>query len=135
MDRPLAHLPPRLEHCVCGLSLRERRADADSGNHGCHSKKRYSTLATTSEYDPRTCALPDNQIPGVSILRPLRGLDANLYENLESSFQQAYPLDRFEIIFSVAEPDDQAIRIVNTLIQQYPHVQATLIVGKSQEYL
>ena len=69
------------------------------------------------------------EAPGVSILRPLRGLDANLYENLESSFQQQYPVDKFEIIFSVAEEDDQAIRIVNTLIERYPHVQASLLIG------
>lgn len=63
----------------------------------------------------------------MSILRPLRGLDTNLYENLEASFQQDYP--NFEIIFSVAEEGDAAIPIVEELMRKYPKVEARLIIG------
>jgi cellulose synthase/poly-beta-1,6-N-acetylglucosamine synthase-like glycosyltransferase len=70
---------------------------------------------------------PSKDAPGVSILRPLRGLDCNLIENLESSFRQDYP--KFEIIFSVAEEDDQAVPIVRGLIEKYPGVRARLIIG------
>ncbi|KAM0792431.1 hypothetical protein ACM66B_005108 [Microbotryomycetes sp. NB124-2] len=66
--------------------------------------------------------------PGVSILRPLRGLDTNLYENLEASFLQQYPT--FEILFSVADEDDPAVPIVNALMQKHPHVQARLVTGQ-----
>lgn len=69
----------------------------------------------------------DERQPGVSVLRPLRGLDTNLYDNLESSFLQVYP--KFEIIFSVAEEGDAAIPIVHELMQKYPHVTARLIIG------
>ncbi|KAL7409937.1 hypothetical protein BDY24DRAFT_344630 [Mrakia frigida] len=55
--------------------------------------------------------------PGVSILRPLKGLDPNLYENLRSSFEQDYP--DFELIFSVADEDDPALRVVKELIDKY----------------
>ena len=68
-------------------------------------------------------------VPGVSILRPLRGLDCNLYDNLEASFRQRYP--NFEIIFSVAESDDSAIPIVQALMDRYPEVDAKLIIGTS----
>lgn len=64
----------------------------------------------------------------MSILRPLRGLDNNLYENLESSFTQAYP--KFEIIFSVAQPNDQAVSIVRALQDKYPDVDSRLIIGE-----
>jgi ceramide glucosyltransferase len=69
------------------------------------------------------------ELPGVSILRPLRGLDANLYDNLESSFKQSY--STFEILCSVATADDQAIPIVRNLMQKYPDVDAQLIIGQS----
>ncbi|KAK0208185.1 glycosyltransferase like family 2-domain-containing protein [Desarmillaria ectypa] len=85
-----------------------------------HSRRRYkhrpcSRLATEST----------GSVPGVSILRPLKGLDTNLYENLESSFTQEYP--NFEILFSVAHGDDQALPVVRELMAKYPHVNAKVI--------
>ncbi|KAF9479716.1 glycosyltransferase family 21 protein [Pholiota conissans] len=66
--------------------------------------------------------------PGVSILRPLKGLDTNLYENLESTFKQDYP--NYEIIFSVADDKDQALNVVNALVARYPQVNVTVIIGE-----
>ncbi|KAF8222132.1 hypothetical protein L208DRAFT_1324282 [Tricholoma matsutake] len=66
--------------------------------------------------------------PGVSILRPLKGLDTNLYENLESTFTQEYP--NFEMIFSVADNDDQALPIVRDLMLKYPSVNTRIIIGE-----
>jgi ceramide glucosyltransferase len=64
---------------------------------------------------------------GVSILRPLKGVDTNLFENLESSFKQDYP--NFEILFSVADENDEALPVVRDLISQYPNVNAKVIIG------
>lgn len=66
--------------------------------------------------------------PGVSILRPLKGLDTNLYENLESTFKQEY--SNYEIIFSVADENDQALLVAQALMNRYPGVQATIIIGE-----
>ncbi|KAF7967553.1 hypothetical protein HWV62_33927 [Athelia sp. TMB] len=74
-----------------------------------------------------TTASP-NTVPGVSILRPLKGLDTNLYENLESTFQQEYP--NFEIIFSVADENDQALDVVRELMRVYPMVDAKISIGE-----
>ncbi|KEI41010.1 glycosyltransferase family 21 protein [Mixia osmundae IAM 14324] len=71
---------------------------------------------------------PTTAQPGVTILRPLRGLDCNLYDNLEASFRQDYA-DK-EIICSVASSADQAIPIVNDLIAKYPAVKAKLLIGE-----
>ncbi|KAJ3989553.1 glycosyltransferase like family 2-domain-containing protein [Lentinula detonsa] len=67
-------------------------------------------------------------VPGVSILRPLKGLDTNLYENLESTFTQEYP--NFEILLCVADEDDQALPVVRELISKYPHVSAKISIGE-----
>jgi ceramide glucosyltransferase len=59
----------------------------------------------------------------------LKGLDTNLYENLESTFNQEYP--NYEIIFSVASERDQALPVVQALISRYPDIKTTVIIGKS----
>lgn len=87
-------------------------------------RKRYARLPTS---DAPVEPLPADLSPGVSILRPLRGLDTNLYENLEASFLQDYP--KFEIIFSVAHEGDASIPIVQELQRLYPHVDAKILIG------
>ncbi|GAA5996131.1 ceramide glucosyltransferase [Rhodotorula paludigena] len=89
------------------------------------ARKRYSRLPTS---DPPPPPLDPSLAPAVSILRPLRGLDCNLYENLEASFLQDYP--NFEIVFSVADESDAAIPLVKDLQAKYPQVDSRLIVGE-----
>ncbi|CAG8585211.1 2901_t:CDS:2, partial [Acaulospora colombiana] len=69
--------------------------------------------------------LSASQVPGVSIIRPLKGVDCNLLENLASSFRQDYP--KFEIIFSVANENDPAVKVVEKLITKFPNVDVSLI--------
>jgi ceramide glucosyltransferase len=70
---------------------------------------------------------PSQFLWGVSILRPLKGLDPQLEECLESTFLQNYP--QFEIILSVADESDPAAQVARTLIARYPDVPARLIIG------
>ncbi|KAG1875578.1 glycosyltransferase family 21 protein [Suillus subalutaceus] len=91
---------------------------------GCRTGRRRYRMRPRS---PLATAPPDS-IPGVSILRPLKGLDANLYENLESTFTQEYP--DFEIILSVADEQDQALPIARDLISKYPSISARIIIGE-----
>ncbi|GJJ11960.1 hypothetical protein Clacol_006198 [Clathrus columnatus] len=72
-------------------------------------------------------SLPPEQVQGVSIIRPLKGLDANLFENIESSLKQDYP--KFEVLLAVAKEDDQAVPVVRDLLEKYPGVDATLVIG------
>lgn len=92
-------------------------------------QKRYSLRPRSPLSSPPPPADPLS-VPGVSILRPLKGLDPNLYENLESTFLQEYPHERFEILFCVADADDQALGVVNELLEKYPHVNAKAVIGE-----
>ncbi|CAL8091767.1 unnamed protein product [Calicophoron daubneyi] len=67
------------------------------------------------------------ETPGVSIVKPLMGVDPFLRENLISHFQLDYP--KFEILFCVQDENDSAIDLVNSLRQDYPQVDAQLLIG------
>lgn len=63
----------------------------------------------------------------ISILKPLKGVDPGLRENLESFFTLDYP--EYELIFSVADSADPACRVVRELVSKYPHARARLLIG------
>lgn len=63
----------------------------------------------------------------VSILKPLKGADSGLRENLKSFFELEYP--QFEILFSVADFNDPARALVESMMHDYPWVDAKLVVG------
>lgn len=67
------------------------------------------------------------ELPPVSVLKPLKGADSGLRENLESFFRLDYP--DYELLFSVAEGGDPAVKVVNELRKLYPGVRARLICG------
>ncbi|KAI0689869.1 glycosyltransferase family 21 protein [Cytidiella melzeri] len=91
---------------------------------GCYSARKRYRLRPRS---PLATAAPDT-VPGVSIIRPLKGLDTNLYENLESTFTQEYP--KYEIFLAVASEHDQALPVVRELVAKHPSVNAHVIIGE-----
>ncbi|KAJ2739578.1 Ceramide glucosyltransferase, partial [Coemansia sp. BCRC 34490] len=72
---------------------------------------------------------PSEHYPRVTIIRPMKGVDMDMCQTLESSFQQTYPSD-IEILFAVEDPEDPAIDIANKLIKKYPKIQAHVLIGQ-----
>src|ERR1700733_6452573 len=56
--------------------------------------------------------------PPVSILKPLKGTDPEIYESFRSHCRQDYP--EYEIIFGVSDPNDAAIESVKALQREFP---------------
>jgi len=61
---------------------------------------------------------PTQGLPSVSILKPLKGADPEMYESFRSHCLQDYP--EYEIIFGVSEMDDPALELVARLKQEFP---------------
>jgi len=64
----------------------------------------------------------------VSILKPLKGLDDNLFDNLESFCMQDYP--EYEIIFSLQDHNDPAYKVVRKIKDKYVEKNITIVVER-----
>jgi ceramide glucosyltransferase len=72
------------------------------------------------------------QLPPISILKPLAGLDEGLAKNLRTFFEQDYPA--FEILFAVRNRDDPAVAVVEELRREYRKIHSRLIVTGEPPY-
>jgi ceramide glucosyltransferase len=71
-------------------------------------------------------------LPPVSVLKPLAGVDQGLEANLRSFFEQDHP--EFELLFAVRDSDDPAISVVRSLQDQFPACHSQLIVTGEPPY-
>jgi len=73
-----------------------------------------------------------SDLPPISILKPLAGVDDGLVENLRSFFEQDYP--RFEILFAVRTENDPAFKVAEHLRSEYPAIPSRLLVTGEPPY-
>jgi len=88
-------------------------------------KDNYSSLSS-----PLPFPLP---LPPISILKPLKGLDDNLFDNLASFCAQDYP--EYEIIFSLQDHNDPAFTVARKIRDKYPEKNISIIVQKCNDGL
>lgn len=67
-------------------------------------------------------------LPAVTVLKPLKGDDGHLYDNLRSFCEQDYP--SFQVVFGVRHRQDPAAAVVERLVRELRHVDLTLVVDE-----
>ncbi|KAL7274337.1 Ceramide glucosyltransferase [Rhizina undulata] len=72
----------------------------------------------------------DSDLPFVTILRPIKGLDPQLRLCLSATCKLRYPKDKHELLLCVASPHDPAIPVIQEIIDQHPDVDVRLLVGE-----
>jgi len=66
-------------------------------------------------------------LPPVTILKPVHGMEPRLRATLESFFQQDYP--DFEIVFGARSAGNEALDVVEELRAEYPHVRTRVVIS------
>lgn len=79
---------------------------------------------------PATClgAANNDDVPHVTIIRPVKGLEPRLYECLAASLRQTYPANKLQNVFCVSSAKDPALPILHRLLRDFPdcHVRITV---------
>ena len=74
-------------------------------------------------------ALGLNYTPPATIFKPVRGADAEAYENFASFCRQDYP--EYQIIFGIREESDPAAAVIRRLIAEFPERDIELVISSN----
>ena len=85
-----------------------------------------------SQRTAATTALVDGgePLPGLSVLKPLCGIDEELEANLRSFFEAEH--EPLQLLFGAEDADDPALGLVRRLAGEYPHRDVTIVVGAEE---
>jgi ceramide glucosyltransferase len=104
-----------LYYLLCLWSAAQFRRERDAGE-GPFDSRSGQTRAT-------------HAFPPISILKPLKGPDPEMYKSFRSHCLQDYP--DYEIVFGVSDPHDPAIDIVRKLQREFPNRKIQLVVASN----
>jgi ceramide glucosyltransferase len=66
-------------------------------------------------------------LPPISVLKPMKGMDADLEANLESVFAQDYP--DFEVVLGTEDANDPALDVARRVAARHPERRSTVVSG------
>ncbi|KAJ4377430.1 Ceramide glucosyltransferase [Neocucurbitaria cava] len=86
---------------------------------------------------PATCVttLEEEDVPRVTVVRPVKGLEPRLYECLAASLRQTYPKDKINTVFCVSERSDPAFPILERLCRDFKDVDVQILVEEEDPLL
>jgi ceramide glucosyltransferase len=79
---------------------------------------------------PRQAMSGNAFTPPVSILKPIRGVDQDAYENFSSFCRQDYP--EYEILFCVSDREDPVLPVIERLQREYPTRRIEVFFGSGR---
>jgi ceramide glucosyltransferase len=80
----------------------------------------------------RPCPLATEFLPSVAILKPVAGLEPELYENLASFCNQDYG-GLYEVVFCLHKETDPALSVVERVIADSPVCRARIVFGDNPD--
>lgn len=110
-----------------GLEVDDQRGGGGCGDHKNYHKHKRSGSAFSFMDKKKLFSYVNLPAPGVSVIKPLMGVDENLSHNLETFFHMDYPA--YELLFCVQDANDAAFLVVEELFKKYPNSDAKLFVG------
>src|ERR1700734_1360148 len=91
----------------------------------------FIALYSSWRYFRKPASSPDASFtPPVSILKPIRGLDPDSYQNLASFCRLDYP--EFEIVFCVDPDDDSVLSVLAKLTNDFPQCRIRILYGSGR---
>ena len=88
------------------------------------------SIWAAARFGRRARAPAATDFPPVSILKPLKGTDPQMYESFRSHCLQQYPA--YEIVFGVSGADDPAVPLVRRLEREFPDRGIRLVLCPEQ---
>ncbi|KAI4685641.1 hypothetical protein J4E81_008793 [Alternaria sp. BMP 2799] len=84
-----------------------------------------------------TCVttLEEHEVPQVTVIRPVKGLDPRLYECLAATLRQTYPKDKLNTVFCIPERSDPAFPILEHLCKDFPDADVHILVEEEDPLL
>ncbi|KAK2010915.1 ceramide glucosyltransferase [Colletotrichum eremochloae] len=80
-------------------------------------------------------SLKKQDVPHITIIRPVKGLEYGLYDCIASSFRQDYPRDKLTIYLCVADKNDPAYPVLVQLVKDFPGFDARVLVEEEDPLL
>jgi len=74
-------------------------------------------------------AEPVGALPGLTLLKPIKGLEDALRENLESFYAQRYP-GPLQVVFASAEPGDPGMAVAREVAAAHAHVPTSFVLAR-----
>jgi len=84
----------------------------------------------TFRYAKRVHApLPEQTLPPITLLKPIKGTEDGLAENLRSFYAQDYPAPR-QVVFTSTDSGDPGMAVARRVAAEYPHVQTEFVFAR-----
>ncbi|KAK8187117.1 hypothetical protein IWZ00DRAFT_440825 [Phyllosticta capitalensis] len=80
-------------------------------------------------------SLPEAEVPHVTVIRPVKGLEPSLFECLAATFHQDYPREKLTIFFCISSRDDPAYPTLVRVVEEFPAFDAHVLVESDDPYL